>query len=82
MPNEAIELNMQLEALGGLCAGIVGTVVGFPLDLIKTRMQTAGSSFTQLSLVNKPGILQVGIGIVRRGAWDNRDACKIFKFLG
>jgi len=26
--------------MGGLCAGIVGTVIGFPLDTIKTRMQT------------------------------------------
>ena len=26
--------------MGGLSAGIVGTVIGFPLDVIKTRMQT------------------------------------------
>ena len=33
-------VNLGEEALGGLSAGIVGTVIGFPLDVIKTRMQT------------------------------------------
>lgn len=33
-------VNLGEEALGGLAAGIVGTVLGFPLDLVKTRMQT------------------------------------------
>lgn len=33
-------VNFGEEALGGLSAGIVGTVIGFPLDVIKTRMQT------------------------------------------
>ena len=30
-------VNLGEEALGGLAAGIVGTVLGFPLDLVKTR---------------------------------------------
>ena len=30
-------INLGEEALGGLAAGIVGTVLGFPLDLVKTR---------------------------------------------
>lgn len=32
------------EAIGGFAAGIVGTLLGFPLDLVKTRMQTQSSS--------------------------------------
>mmetsp|Transcript_18308 Transcript_18308/g.39571 ORF Transcript_18308/g.39571 Transcript_18308/m.39571 type:complete len:392 (+) Transcript_18308:43-1218(+) len=32
------------EAIGGFSAGIVGTLLGFPLDLVKTRMQTQLSS--------------------------------------
>jgi solute carrier family 25 carnitine/acylcarnitine transporter 20/29 len=28
------------EAFAGFCAGVVGTILGFPLDTIKTRMQT------------------------------------------
>ena len=32
-------VNLGEEALGGLSAGIVGTVIGFPLDVIKTRMR-------------------------------------------
>lgn len=28
------------EALGGLSAGIIGTLIGYPLDVLKTRMQT------------------------------------------
>jgi solute carrier family 25 carnitine/acylcarnitine transporter 20/29 len=35
MPNLLIE-----EAVGGLSAGIVGTVIGFPLDTVKARQQT------------------------------------------
>ena len=38
------ELHLGQEALGGLSAGIVGTVIGFPLDLVKTRMQTGTAS--------------------------------------
>jgi len=32
------------EALAGLSAGILGTVIGYPLDTVKTRMQTSSSS--------------------------------------
>jgi len=38
--SESKPLNLKVEALGGLSAGIVGTVIGYPLDLVKTRMQT------------------------------------------
>ena len=38
------KVNLGEEALGGLAAGIVGTVLGFPLDLVKTRMQTGTAS--------------------------------------
>jgi solute carrier family 25 (mitochondrial carnitine/acylcarnitine transporter), member 20/29 len=36
--------SLHEEALGGFAAGIVGTILGFPLDLIKTRMQTGSSN--------------------------------------
>ena len=32
------------EVVGGSAAGVVGTLLGFPLDLVKTRMQTQASS--------------------------------------
>ena len=32
------------EVFGGFAAGVVGTLLGFPLDLVKTRMQTQASS--------------------------------------
>ena len=35
------EVNLKIEALGGLAAGVIGTVIGYPLDLVKTRMQTS-----------------------------------------
>eukprot|EP00979_Chaetoceros_neogracilis_P010963 scaffold2625_cov277-Chaetoceros_neogracile.AAC.14 len=41
--NEAI--NFKQEMLGGFSAGVVGTVIGYPLDLVKTRMQTSDSSY-------------------------------------
>jgi solute carrier family 25 (mitochondrial carnitine/acylcarnitine transporter), member 20/29 len=31
------------EALGGLAAGIIGTIIGYPLDVMKTRLQTSSS---------------------------------------
>ena len=50
------ELRLGDEAIGGLSAGILGTIIGFPLDLIKTRLQTGTSS---------KNILSVGKDIVR-----------------
>jgi solute carrier family 25 (mitochondrial carnitine/acylcarnitine transporter), member 20/29 len=60
------------ESMGGLAAGIVGTIIGFPLDLIKTRMQTATSSSsysksaTAATAGHKPrGIIQTATFIIR-----------------
>mmetsp|Transcript_16004 Transcript_16004/g.36910 ORF Transcript_16004/g.36910 Transcript_16004/m.36910 type:complete len:312 (-) Transcript_16004:1304-2239(-) len=55
------ELHLGEEAIGGLSAGILGTIIGFPLDLIKTRLQTGSSS----SRGSSPTILSVGKDIVR-----------------
>mmetsp|Transcript_21945 Transcript_21945/g.50017 ORF Transcript_21945/g.50017 Transcript_21945/m.50017 type:complete len:161 (-) Transcript_21945:595-1077(-) len=48
--------NVRNEAIGGFSAGIIGTFIGFPLDTIKTRMQTdkqvpRTSNFRSLSMV-------------------------------
>ncbi len=53
------DLRLGDEAIGGLSAGILGTIIGFPLDLIKTRLQTGTSSSGRQS------ILSVGKDIVR-----------------
>ncbi|MGK3742491.1 MAG: solute carrier family 25 carnitine/acylcarnitine transporter 20/29 [Bacillariaceae sp.] len=53
-------VNLGEEAIGGLSAGILGTLIGFPLDLIKTRLQTGSSSLGQ-----RQSILSIGKGIVR-----------------
>jgi len=34
-------INLKVQALGGLSAGVIGTIIGYPLDLVKTRMQTS-----------------------------------------
>jgi solute carrier family 25 carnitine/acylcarnitine transporter 20/29 len=56
------------EAVGGLSAGIIGTVIGFPLDTIKTRMQTqsvsAGIISTGNSVIHKEGFLALYKGII------------------
>lgn len=44
------------EAIGGLSAGVIGTVIGFPLDTIKTRMMVSSGSH---------GIFSVGRSIVK-----------------
>lgn len=53
------------EALAGLSAGIVGTVVGYPLDVIKTRMQTSGGAFltTSIFIVRNENILSLYRGV-------------------
>ena len=45
-PNTQPELPFHLgeEAIGGFAAGVVGTMLGFPLDLVKTRMQTQATN--------------------------------------
>mmetsp|Transcript_18246 Transcript_18246/g.23512 ORF Transcript_18246/g.23512 Transcript_18246/m.23512 type:complete len:297 (+) Transcript_18246:64-954(+) len=53
---QPVSLYLTQEAAGGLSAGVVGTVIGYPLDLIKTRMQTGSKS---------GGILATGTNIVR-----------------
>lgn len=59
-------INVGEEALGGLSAGIVGTVIGFPLDVVKTRMQTgAGGGMLSIgrSIVKTEGVLSLYKGI-------------------
>lgn len=63
------DLHLGEEALGGLSAGIVGTVIGFPLDTVKTRMQTgsakAGNSIFKVatSVAKEEGFLSLYKGI-------------------
>jgi len=51
-------MNLKVEALGGFSAGVVGTIIGYPLDLVKTRMQTTAQG---------DGFVRVGSRIVRQG---------------
>lgn len=53
------KLSLTQEAVGGLSAGVVGTVIGFPLDTIKARQQVLGRG-------NNETILSTGIHIVKR----------------
>ena len=65
-----IASRMTEEALGGLAAGILGTMIGFPLDVIKTRMQTShntdniGILSTGRSILQTEGILKMYKGVV------------------
>lgn len=56
------------EAVGGFSAGVVGTVIGFPLDTIKTRMQTMTSGNHNIfsmarCIVGSEGVLALYRGI-------------------
>jgi len=60
------DLHLGEEALGGLSAGIVGTVIGFPLDTVKTRMQTGyGNSILHVGkqVIQKEGFTSLYKGI-------------------
>jgi solute carrier family 25 carnitine/acylcarnitine transporter 20/29 len=56
------------EALGGLSAGVVGTVIGYPLDAIKTQLQTSKASSgifaTGAHIVRREGVLSLYRGMV------------------
>ena len=61
-------MNLAEEAVGGLAAGVVGTVIGFPLDLVKTRMQTSSTPAMNMvgvatHVVRTEGILALYKGI-------------------
>jgi len=53
MPPPVVE-----EALGGFSAGFIGTILGYPLDVIKTQMQVSGE--------NRNGVLTTGKRIFER----------------
>jgi solute carrier family 25 carnitine/acylcarnitine transporter 20/29 len=56
---ERKHVNLKLEMIGGASAGVVGTVIGYPLDLVKTRMQTSLIS-------NQESFIRVGYRIARQ----------------
>ena len=57
------EINLKAEALGGLAAGVIGTVIGYPLDLVKTRMQTSKTTGNPL----QNNMFALGLRIARQG---------------
>ncbi|CAJ1966304.1 unnamed protein product [Cylindrotheca closterium] len=63
------ELRLREEALGGLCAGVVGTIIGFPLDLVKTRMQTGTTKQTTIFSVGQSIVKEEGIRALYKGLW-------------
>lgn len=54
-------INLYQEAIGGLSAGILGTVIGYPLDLVKTRMQTGKKA--------EFGMIKIGSNIIKKGKY-------------
>ena len=61
------ELHLGEEALGGLSAGIIGTIIGYPLDLVKTRMQTTSTGSKNIFGVGKQIVKKEGIGALYKG---------------
>ncbi len=65
------KVNLKVEALGGLSAGIIGTVIGYPLDLVKTRMQTSTLTSSPTKAPKAPkappkNLFQVGYKILQK----------------
>ena len=52
---------------GGLSAGVIGTVIGFPLDTVKTRMQTGSTRKTNIFAVGNSIAKKEGIPALYRG---------------
>lgn len=60
-PSIAMPLSyLQQEAAAGLSAGILGTVIGYPLDVLKTRLQTSS---------NNRGLVSTGLDLARTEKW-------------
>jgi len=62
-----VTAKLTQEAVGGLSAGVVGTVIGFPLDTVKARQQILGSEgvvSTAGRIVRNEGALSLYRGIV------------------
>jgi solute carrier family 25 carnitine/acylcarnitine transporter 20/29 len=62
-----VHSKLTQEAAGGLAAGIVGTVIGFPLDTIKARQQVlnqSGIRQTATTIFRQEGILAFYRGLV------------------
>lgn len=54
------------EAVAGCAAGVIGTVFGYPFDVMKTRMQTAQTSLgaTAKSIVQESGVKGFYVGLM------------------
>jgi hypothetical protein len=63
------ELHLGEEAVGGLSAGVLGTVIGFPLDLIKTRMQTGFTQQKSIFAVGRSIVKEEGVAALYKGLW-------------
>ena len=61
------ELHLAEEAIGGLSAGVIGTVIGFPLDLVKTRMQTGSSKGKNIFAVGRGIVQEEGVLALYKG---------------
>ncbi|KAL3782979.1 hypothetical protein HJC23_003135 [Cyclotella cryptica] len=57
-PTQPLSFHLGEEAIGGFAAGVVGTLLGFPLDLVKTRMQTQDVSSTPKSRLSPLSLLR------------------------
>ena len=44
-------LSIYSEICAGFSAGIVGTILGFPLDTLKTRMQTSSTIGEKITII-------------------------------
>ncbi len=53
-------MHLHKETIGGLTAGVAGTALGYPLDLVKTRMQTSISGRNLTLLAALLGIIRLG----------------------
>jgi len=63
----ATKSSLTEEAVGGLSAGVIGTVIGFPLDTVKARQQVLGGSTifsTASRIVKGEGFLGLCRGLV------------------
>ncbi|KAL7482081.1 hypothetical protein ACHAW6_007775 [Cyclotella cf. meneghiniana] len=58
LPTQSLSFHLGEEAIGGFAAGVVGTLLGFPLDLVKTRMQTQDVSSSPKSKLSPLSLLR------------------------
>lgn len=62
-------ISFSFVSKAGLNAGVIGTIIGFPFDLVKTRMQTGSTRKTSIFKIGRTIVKKEGMLALYKGLW-------------